>query len=219
LKLLNLAKSLNTEIGKRYRLAQSQTKHNRFNKKVRKVTYMTELEELKVKQQELLEQQKEIGRQQEEVAKRIQQLNGVRLKDGETYYFVRDFGIVNYTTYQRNAIVDEWRISQGNCFKTAEEAEQYFENLRTRGELVALANELNGNEEIDWTNDDQYKYFIYYDYDYDEENGLYDAALWQGRNWGERSQGVIYCLNEHFVKLAIEKIGKERLINMIKGGV
>ena len=101
--------------------------------------------------------------------------------------------------------------SQGNCFKTEQEAKEQSENLKTKAELRALAEELNGDEVIDWSNAVQYKYCI----DYLDAEG----CLSFNRSTVYKLQGVIYCLVSNFRVKAIERIGEERLIKMIKSGV
>lgn len=167
---------------------------------------MNKLEQLELKQKELIKQQNEI-------AKMIHDLKGNEEwipKIDETYYYITHFGkvhaAINIDTYG-----DEWCIGQRNCFKTKEQAEEYRENIKTKIELKALADELNGSEVIDWNDTLQSKFYIFYKHNIDTLD-FYTASIYQ-------PQGCIYCLNRNFFNEAIKRIGAQRLINMIKSGV
>ena len=161
-----------------------------------------------MKLQELEQKYEELGK---EIEKLKNEKKGKRWKPdkNDDYYVIRHGRII----FDCNKIqeVTDWDYSQGNCFQTKEEAEEYLENLKTKAELRALAEELNGDEVIDWSNAEQYKYCINY---LDAE-----GCLSFNRSTVYKLQGVIYCLVSNFRVKAIERIGEERLIKMIKSGV
>jgi uncharacterized protein YfcZ (UPF0381/DUF406 family) len=99
-----------------------------------------------------------------------------------------------------------------NVYENSQQAEQHIENLKTKAELRELANELNGDEVIDWGNENQNKYRLFYNYD---RHGV----TWGAENNISKAQGAIYCLDEDFLLKAIERIGEQRLIEMIRSGV
>jgi hypothetical protein len=162
-----------------------------------------------MKLQELEQKYEELGK---EIEKLKNQKKGKRWKPdcGEKYYYVGLFGHVGELKWE-NCFEDQYLYSQGNCFQTKEEAKEQSENLKTKAELRALAEELNGDEVIDWSNAEQYKYCI----DYLDAEG----CLSFNRSTVYKLQGVIYCLVSNFRVKAIERIGEERLIKMIKSGV
>jgi hypothetical protein len=127
----------------------------------------------------------------------------------ETYYYLGS-GEVCAAPYDNNEL-DKWRISQCNCFQTREEAEKRLENLKTKAELKALADELNGDEVIDWNNLDQDKHYLIYDV-YNHRIGYSTSELCM-------ISGNVYCLDEDFKTKAIRRIGEQRLIEMIKSRV
>jgi hypothetical protein len=133
-----------------------------------------------------------------------------KLERGIKYYFATHFGVVGTAIYEDSS-GDKWCIQQGNCFQTEEQAEQYLENLKTKAELRALADELNGDRIIDWEHYNPTKYSIMYDY------GLKTISL--GTTATSQDADVIYCLDENFADIASERIGEKRIINMIKAGV
>jgi hypothetical protein len=163
-------------------------------------------QELQFKQEELLEQQKELARQIKELKEKDNKQKKWQPKKDEVYYFVSGDGDVEKCPH-RNSFYDRWRIPQGNCFKTEREARQHLENLKTKIELRHLADELNGDRVIDWEHYNPTKYSIIYDY------GLKTISL--GTNATARDAGVIYCLDENFADIAEQRIGEQRLINMI----
>jgi hypothetical protein len=171
---------------------------------------MITLEELEQKQQELLEQQKELAKQIKELKEKDNKQKKWQPKKYDVYYFVDGGGDVEKCPY-RDSYYDRWRIPQGNCFKTQEEAEQHLENLKTKAMLRQLADELNEDRVIDWEHYNPTKYSIMYDY------GLKTISL--GTNATSQDADVIYCLDENFADIASERIGEQRLINMIKSGV
>jgi hypothetical protein len=167
---------------------------------------LEQIEQLELKQQELI-------RQQNEVAEMIKNLKNNKKWQPETkdlYFYVSSEGDIFrdewYTTLD-----DEFRMSTDNCFKTLEEAEQHLENIKTKAELRALADELNYGKMVDWENENQSKYYIYYDHD----THILDYAM----NTIYQRQGHVYCLNSDFLQEAIKRIGEQNLINMIKGGL
>ena len=105
---------------------------------------------------------------------------------------------------------DLFRFNLGNCFKTEKEAVDYRENILTKQALKDLALELNNGVEIDWKNEDQYKYRIYFDY----------CTSRLSQRWRTQSLDFnIYCLNSAFITIAKDRIGEDKLIKLIKSGV
>jgi hypothetical protein len=128
----------------------------------------------------------------------------------QNYFYIDSCGDVENCGYSMSYI-DKWRLKQGNCFKTHEQAKKHLENLKTKAELKALADELNGKEMIDWNNEEQEKFCIVY---VPSRNTLENHI-----GCFYKIQGAVYCLDEDFSEKAIEHIGKQRLIDMIRSGV
>lgn len=124
----------------------------------------------------------------------------------EEYYYVNSLGvIIREINNQHN--VDDYRISIGNCFKTQEEAEKHKRVLINTQRLKDLADELNGTIKIDWRDEYPAKYYIM----------LNERGLSIGEAFFCRLQGTVYCVDKNFLAKAIEEIGKEELIELIKG--
>ena len=172
---------------------------------------MKSLEELKRKYEELGEEIEKLEKQKKN--KRW------RAENGEKYYLVGEFekedvkvgGItLEYDGYnvESNDAVDIFLYKTRNYFKTKEEAEEYREKLKTYYDLMDLADELNGNKEIDWNDTQQIKYTISYNY--------FDGILICDWTYGINHFGQIYCLDENFLDIALERIGKDRLEKLFK---
>lgn len=126
----------------------------------------------------------------------------------ENYFYVNSQGfIISELNNQYN--VDKYRISIGNGFKTEAEAEKHNRILVNTQKLKDLAEKLNDGVEIDWENDTQLKYYIRLD--------LSKGRLFIGSTHFYKSQCSAYSLNMNFLTKAIEEIGEENLIELIKG--
>lgn len=78
--------------------------------------------------------------------------------------------------------------------------------MNTYYDLMDLAEELNNGEKIDWNDNQQCKYTIFYDF---EDNFLNRNNAYVCKEFGQ-----IYCLDGDFVEKAIEKIGKDKLTKL-----
>lgn len=128
-----------------------------------------------------------------------------RAKMNDTYFYINDAGYVD-VSHENNDSFDKYRFKTRNYFKTEEEAEEYQEVINTYYDLMDLAEELNNGEKIDWNDNQQCKYTIYYSFKCDT---LDDGIAYVGKEFGQ-----IYCLDGDFVEKAIEKIGKDKLIKL-----
>ena len=136
-------------------------------------------------------------------------------KEGETYFYVDNDTCVCNTTFDNSFISDCNKYSAYNCFETKEEAEKEANKILIRRKLEDLARRLNGDKKIDWSNEDQPKYYIVFN---DKDNGDYmQKHLFDNATYTRRTQGTIYCLQPNFLVRAKEEIGKQELIDYIKG--
>ena len=160
---------------------------------------MNDLEELKRKYEEL---GKEIERlEKEKSCKRW------RAEFNNDYYYIDEDGNIN-SIYENNDISDIFKYKTRNYFKTEEEAEKYRKNLKTYYDLMDLAEKLNNGEKINWNDINQIKYVI----SFDSQIGI----LQQGEYHNYKEIGQIYCLNENFLEIALDKIGEEKLENLLE---
>ena len=162
---------------------------------------MNNLEELKKKYEEL---GKEIKRlEKEKSCKRWR----AEAYEEEDYYYIDEYGEIA-DDYDTENLKDNFCYKTRNYFETEDEAQIYLDNINTYYDLMDLAEELNNGEEINWKNNKQEKLFIFYDNGNDEFTTGYCNYF--------KHIGEIYCLNENFLEIALEKIGKERLEKLFK---
>lgn len=128
-------------------------------------------------------------------------------KQGDTYYIVSDCGDIQSYKWDNDAN-DNWRYMQKNCFRTHDLAKRHFKNLKTKAELVLLAEKLNDNRIIDWDNKEQAKFYIYL------EVNEKKSKLKLNFNSNYMSQDTIYCLDRNFLCKARQIIGDDKLIRL-----
>lgn len=125
-----------------------------------------------------------------------------RANCGERYYYYGSTGMVS-DYYENNDDLDTNMYVMGNYFQTKEEAEKVVEKIKIYTQLKDLALRLNNGEEIDWENNNEPKYFIFYDNRYKK---IYTIC-----NYYNKELGQIYCLDENFLDIARQEIGEENL--------
>lgn len=182
------------------------------------------MEELKKEWEELTKRFSDFGIKLEEYGKENKHNNKRwRAEKNILYYTVDEFRKENIKldnitlddagyNLEMNTAMDDFNYKTRNYFKTKEEAEEYREKLKTYYDLLDLADELNGDRKVDWKNKEQHKYNISYNVN---EEKLYINFDFFGKY---KNLGEIYCLDENFLDLALERIGKDRLEKLFKEG-
>lgn len=133
-----------------------------------------------------------------------------RARYNDKYWYIIGAGYVHF----EKEIAAEWDVIKyklGNYFKTKQEAEAYRDNLITKQELKDLAFELNGYKDVDWRCACEENYCIIFDYSINDLC-LYHTSV-------NCNLGQIYCSSEDFLDEALNQIGWERLVKLIKSGV
>lgn len=154
---------------------------------------MNNLEELKKKYEEL---GKEIKRLEKENKRWRAKINE------DDYYYIDSFGYI-YKETEENEKKDDFRYKTRNYFKTKEQAQAYLDNINTYYDLIDLAEELNGDEKIDWNDRIQEKNVIIYD---SCVKNLKQLLIGYTIDIGQ-----IYCLDKKFLEIAKERVGEDRL--------
>lgn len=148
----------------------------------------------------------ELKKRIEELQKQVALLEGgcKRWKAGygETYYYICSDGDIFFNT-ERNNKFSTTNYNLGNYFQTKEEAKKTFEKIKIYTQLKDLALRLNKGEEINWENNNQIKYYIYYD---NSCKKIYTNYIYYNKNIGQ-----IYCLDQNFLDIALKGIGEANL--------
>ena len=125
-----------------------------------------------------------------------------RARNSEAYYYLYSYGkIIRACDYRSGETTNRYNL--GNYFRTKEEAEKTAEKIKIYTQLKDLALRLNKGEEIDWEDEDQAKYCIYYD--------NHRKKIYTNCNYYSEELGQIYCLDEKFLEEAKQEIGEENL--------
>ena len=127
---------------------------------------------------------------------------------GRVYWYVSDDNCA-HATVNSGSEPHNGRIKTYNNFYNREQAEQEAEKILVRRQLESIARRLNKGKEIDWKNDSQFKYYIAYDY----EKDILDSIP----AYRYKRQGTVYCLDKHFLNVAIREMGKKRLNRYLRG--
>ena len=129
-------------------------------------------------------------------------------ENGEEYFYVDNVGIVQNALFDNTMGYHVALCRTLNCFKTREEAQVEAEKILVRRMLEDIARRLNKGQEIDWSDENQYKWYITY-------NTLFGFATYSISE--NTTQGVVYCLDKNFLNTVIKEIGEGRLIKYLRG--
>lgn len=125
-----------------------------------------------------------------------------RAEKGENYWTVSDYRRVKVDVdFGADSSGDSFRYDTHNYFQTEDEARKYANVLETERKLKKFADE--HNDKIDWTNINQEKWYLYYNY------SCYRVGI-ADHHWTKKSR-VIYFSSEEIAKQAIDTIGEEEI--------
>lgn len=151
----------------------------------------------------LAELEAQLAREQEAEKRKVW-----KPKQGEQYWRVFPNGRVCSDRFDYGSAVCNFNLAIGNCFRTQEEAEFHREKMLVLGELQRYADEHNEGE-IDWGDDEQMKYCIYY--------GHYSKVIFISRECSAQQVGQIYFTSEQIARDAIATVGEERIKKYLFG--
>lgn len=116
------------------------------------------------------------------------------------YWFVDSDGEPTWW-YEQSRNIDDFYYDTNNYFQTEEEAQKYANVLETERQLKKFADE--NNDVIDWSNNNQEKWNLYYDYCLYKVNIAIRCAI--------RDARIIYFSSEKIARQAIDEIGAEKI--------
>lgn len=151
------------------------------------------VEQLLAKAEEL-KQQIEAAKKEEDVWPKI----------GSQYWFALSNADVDDSTWNCGE-VDEYRMMFGNVHKTKEDAENYVQKRLIQVKLEALSKKAwkESGKQIDWTNEQQSKYHVHYDYIDESFNVCINSTC--------QHLGQVFFPARESAMNAVETIGEERL--------
>lgn len=165
---------------------------------------MSEIENLRKKQEELKRELEELDTQ----IKELKEQNEIkedykrwRAQEGKDYWYI-DSDCEIYKEFDRNDDYDNARYGIDNYFRTKEETEKMVEKIKIYTRLKDLALRLNKGREVDWDDFKQAKWYIHYSYD--GNLTTIDSRIYQ-------DIGQIYCLDKNFLEIAKQEIGEDNL--------
>ena len=126
----------------------------------------------------------------------------------ELYWYVNSRGESCCAFFSPTFKVDTDRYNIFNCFYVCEQAEAEAEKILIRRQLEDIARRLNKGEKIDWNNSFQAKYYL-------EFNHLTNKLKQQYNDSCQAEK--TYCLDKHYLDVAIQEIGEERLKKYLRG--
>ena len=121
-------------------------------------------------------------------------------REGEVHCFMTHGGQSYQVWY--NTLSDNERWELGNCFSNAELCEKGIEKQKAVMQLKRIAHRLNNGEVIDWKDDDQAKWLIYYNHDIKVFGSDYNCFA---------QKTDLVCLDSNFCLTALSEMGGGKL--------
>ena len=127
------------------------------------------------------------------------------MEKGQEYFCIDSTGFVCSNIYSNN-LIHQRRLNIGNCFpyteENKEEVEKEVKLIAERRKLQSQMEQfarLNNEEEIDWNDERQDKYYLYIDY---TENNIRKGYALSSRHFN-----TVYFTSEEIAKKALDKFG------------
>lgn len=159
--------------------------------------------------QEILNEIKKTEKHLANMKKMLEECEYERWKPekGKIFYYLNSYNIAISETWDAS-YADAEHYNIYNCFQTREQAETEAEKILIRRQLEDIARRLNKGQKIDWSDENQYKWYIIY-------NTTFGFATYSVSE--NTTQGAVYCLDKSFLDVAIKEIGEELLKTYLRG--
>lgn len=125
-----------------------------------------------------------------------------RFRADVNYYFVSHSGFIQ-SSGENGHSIDNFRYNTRNYFETAPQAQKEVDRLIIKNKIMDIAEELNGDTVVDWSDIYQDKFYIMYSYR--------DNCIYQGSSCSVSRPEEIYCLDHNFVNIIKERLTKEEI--------
>ena len=151
-----------------------------------------------------------------ELRERLEKLEAEKIEEPQSKRWKPKYGDNYYVVGFRRRIIshqwdgdniDNWYYLAGNCFETYEEAEEYKKQIEYTARYKNYIEE--HNEPIDWNNQLQNKFAVYYDC----SDKIIDVE--QVKTY--KDQGTIYASSEGILWDAIKEIGEDNFKKYVLG--
>lgn len=151
-------------------------------------------------EQQIVELKAEAEKEEEKNEKQNKRWRANRYED---YWYVSDCGIVITEEDIRtaNSAIDNYHYDTHNYFQSEEEAKEYANVLETERQLKKFADE--HNDKIDWSNINQEKWRLYYNYKSYKTDIIPICITKDAR--------VIYFSSSEIAQRAIDTIGTDKI--------
>ena len=116
-----------------------------------------------------------------------------------------------YEIFNLNPTFLDFALKYGLAYATEQARDRALFKLEIETKLKNISERLNAGRKIDWEDEDQNKFIIFYNYR-SEILGLLD--LYGVYHW--KCQGAIFCLDQNFLDVAKQEIGEDNLIKYFK---
>ncbi len=126
-------------------------------------------------------------------------------KNNEEFWYICSDGSVVNGLFCNSSKTDNWYYLIGNCFKTEEEAEEYKKQIEYTARYKNYIEE--HSEPIDWTNEKQIKYFVYF----------YNSEICVDYGCSAKYQGTICASSKQIIWDAIKEIGEDNFKKYVLG--
>lgn len=157
--------------------------------------------------QEIEEKIKELQKQLDELNAKVDETKKRWIPVENEQYCYIDEDLEIESEFFDDDEYDNNLIKLGNCFKTKEEAQFVADKIKYTLMFKNYVEE--HSEPLDWKDDKQEKWYIYYHY--------YNNCIKCGLSGSLKTQGVIYASSEQILKDAINYVGEENVKKYILG--
>lgn len=121
-------------------------------------------------------------------------------KKGQQYFYLGGMGEIHACLWT-DSHGDDLRYLLNNVFRTENDAIECQKKIKFQARFKNFVEERT--EELDWGNDNQFKYYLYYNH--------VDKKISIASAWVCKTQGVIYASLERILRDAVKEIGEENI--------
>lgn len=153
-------------------------------------------------EKKIAEMQEQFDKMQDELNKlkqvKVEESKKWKPEKGQQYFYLDGMDLI-HTHVWTDSYGDDLKYLLNNVFRTENDAIESQKKIKFQAQFKNFVEERN--EELDWENTNQDKWFMYYSFSY----GKIDFNA----HFSSKCQGVIYASSEQILRDAIAEIGEE----------